>query len=77
MPKIYPDISTILEIISEYSGKANILEEISEILRPVHIFLDEEAYNFGLATKYWGYYKVLIERPGITTTHVGFTQRNN
>ncbi len=77
MPKIHPDISTILEVISEYSGKSNILEEIAEIIRPVQIFLDGEAENFGLAPKYWGQCKVLIDGPGITTTHVGFTQRNN
>ncbi len=64
MPKIHPDISNILEV-------------ISEILRPVQIFLDGEAENFGLAPKYWGQCKVLIDGPGITTTHVGFTQRNN
>ncbi len=43
VPKIYRDISTVLEVISEYSGKSNILEAISEILRPVQIFLDREA----------------------------------
>ncbi len=43
VPKIRPNISTLLEIISEYSEKSNILEVIFEILRPVPIFLDGEA----------------------------------
>lgn len=75
--KIHANISTILEVTSEFLDKHNILENISEIFWPLQIFLDGEAQNSDLPQYIGGSRVILIDEPGITTTHVGINQRKN